>query len=296
MVDISVLIVNYNGAAFVSKCIESLLIQQQVNFEIIVVDNQSQDASVSILRQFEPRITLIANQDNKGFGRANNQAFKVSQGRYIFMLNPDAICLSPLDLSHAVQFMEAHSEFGLVGTRIVNVKNHLEHTVFHRYPHQRETSADFSTLPGKIATVLGASMVARREVLEKVSGFDEDFFLYGEETDLCLRIRKQGHAIGACETVTVQHIGGASEKGNPRAEILRKKKAGKLLFYTKHYPHQDVVKLMKHDLRRAKLHLLRLSVMKLFGVLSKKNQAKYQQYQVVAEVARGFIKESVTKK
>lgn len=289
MIDISVIVVNYNGADFIKKCVESLLNQQQIKFEIIVVDNQSKDDSLAILRQFESQITLIANQDNKGFGRANNQAFKVSNGRYIFMLNPDAICLTPLDLYHAVAFMEQHAEYGLVGTRIVNSNNVLEHTIFKHYPHQDEISIDFTKLPGKIATVLGASMIARRDVFASVGGFDEDFFLYGEETDLCLRIRKCGYEIGSCDAVTVQHIGGASEKGNPRYEILRKKKAGKLLFYTKHYPQKDIVKLMKRDLRHAKLHLLRLQVMKrLFG-LAKKDEVKYQQHQVVVELANQYL-------
>lgn len=292
MIDISVIVVNYNGADFVKKCVESLLNQQQVTFEIIVVDNQSQDDSVSILRQFEPQITFIANHDNKGFGRANNQAFKLSSGRYIFMLNPDAICLTPLDLYHAVKFMENHAEYGLVGTRIVNSNNAVEHTIFKHYPHEKDISINFAKLPGNIATVLGASMIARREVFSNVGGFDEDFFLYGEETDLCLRIRKHGYAIGSCDSVTVQHIGGASEKGNPRYEVMRKKKAGKLLFYTKHYPKQDVIKLMKRDLRQAKLHLLRLLIMKrLFG-LAKKDEIKIQQHQVVVELARQYLQQA----
>lgn len=285
MIDISVLIVNYNTAELVRKCIESVLSQRDINFEIIVVDNNSHDNSVAVLQQFMPQITFISNQENNGFGKANNQAFKVSSGRYIFMLNPDAVFVTDKDLHHAVQFMDAHNQYGLAGTRIVNNHHQVEHTVYHHYPHQKQTSMDFSSLPGVLATVLGASMIARREVFEKVKGFDEDFFLYGEETDLCLRIRKAGFMIGYCDAVTVQHVGSASEKGNPREEILRKKKAGKLLFYRKHYPQADVKKIVKRDLRQARFHLLRLSLIKLFFGLNKKQEYKYRHQLMARDLA-----------
>lgn len=288
--DISLLIVNYNTASLVKKCIESLLTQQNVNFEIIVVDNNSHDDSVAVLQQFVPHITLITNQDNKGFGKANNQAFTLSQGRYIFMLNPDALCMTDQDLQHAVQFMDENSQFGLAGTRILNHHQSLEQTVYYHYPRQKQTHADFSHLPGKIATVLGASMLARREVFARINGFDEDFFLYGEETDLCLRIRKLGYSIGYCESVTVQHVGGASEKGNPREEILAKKKNGKLLFYRKHYPHADVCKIVKHDLARARFHLFRLFLIKCLFGLNKKQENKYKQQIVIRNLAKEFLK------
>jgi GT2 family glycosyltransferase len=290
MIDISVLIVNYNTAQLVKKCIESLLSQQGVNFEIIVIDNNSQDNSVTVLQQFMPRITFVANSDNKGFGKANNQAFALSQGRIIFMLNPDAVCTTDKDLQRVVQFMDEHTQYGLVGTRIINDNQQLEETVYKHYPHQKQTRVDFSDLPGVIATVLGASMVTKREVFQKVNGFDEDFFLYGEETDLCLRIRQAGYSIGYCESVTVQHVGSASEKGNPREEIMRKKKTGKLLFYRKHYPLADVRKIVQRDLNRARFHLLRLSFIKwLFG-LNKKQESKYRHQLIVRDIACDFLK------
>jgi GT2 family glycosyltransferase len=291
IIDVSVIIVNYNTAQLVKKCVESVLCQQNINFEIIVVDNHSSDDSIDVLRQFEACIALIANSDNKGFGRANNQAFRICRGRYVFMLNPDAVCLTETDLFHAVQFMDHHPHCGLAGTRIVNADNKLERTAFLHYPRQTQTSADFSGLPGRLATVLGASMIARRDVFERIHGFDEDFFLYGEETDLCLRIRKLGYTIEYCEQMTVRHIGSASEKGNPREEVVRKKKAGKLLFYKKHYPKSDVLKIVKHDLRHARFHMLRLSLIKrLFG-LNVKQENKYRHHRVSLELARQFLNE-----
>lgn len=289
MIDISVIIINYNTAELVKKCVESVLSQRNLNIEIIVVDNNSHDNSVTVLQQFGSKITLITNHDNKGFGKANNQAFRVSHGRYLFMLNPDAVCLTELDMYRAAQFMDQHPNIGLIGTRIVDGEHKVMPSVFPYYPRQKQTTTSFTHLPGKIATVLGACMVVRRDIFEQINGFDENFFLYAEETDLCLRIRKHGYMIGYCEQVTVQHVGGASERGNPREEIVRKKKAGKLLFYSKHYPSVDVIKIVKRDLMHAKLHLFRLSILKLFLGLNKSQEIKYKQYKVACELARSFL-------
>lgn len=293
MIDISVLIVNYNTADLVKKCVESVLRQCDIRFEIIVVDNSSHDHSVAALQSFGSDIILIANADNRGFGSANNQAFHVSRGRYLFMLNPDAVCTSDHDLYQAVQFMEAHPACGLMGTRIVNAQDKVEKTAYDHYPRQKQTRADFSKslakLPGRFATVLGASMVARRTVFETAQGFDEGFFLYGEETDLCLRIRKAGYEIGYCESVTVKHVGSASEKGNPREEVMRKKKAGKLLFYKKHYPAADVKRIVRHDLWQARLHLFRLSILKMLVGLNSSQQAKLRHQLVARDLAQDFL-------
>lgn len=292
-INISVLIINYNTAELVKACIESVLKQRDINFEIIVVDNQSRDASLAVLQQFGAQIQLIANNQNLGFGKANNQAFAKSQGEYLFLLNPDAVLLTDLDLYHAVQYMQTHAEYGLIGTRIIDSANQLTVSASYHYPRQKQTQADFSHLPGEWATVLGASMVIRRDVFANIGGFDEQFFLYAEETDLCLRIRQAGYAIGYCEAVTVQHIGGASEKSNPPAEVIAKKKSGKYLFYRKHYPTADVIKLVKKDLWYARWHLVRLSLRKwLFG-LNKKQAAKWVRHQVSCQTAKEFLSKSV---
>src|SRR3990167_5851563 len=125
MIDVSVLIVNYNTADLVRQCILSVLKQRGVQFEIIVVDNCSHDNSVSVLQSLTPQITLLANVNNLGFGTANNQAFNISKGRYLFMLNPDAVCLNEQDLFLAVQFMDQHPQYGLMCTRIIDSQGQI---------------------------------------------------------------------------------------------------------------------------------------------------------------------------
>jgi N-acetylglucosaminyl-diphospho-decaprenol L-rhamnosyltransferase len=290
MIDISVIIVNYKTPQLAAANIKALLSQQNVRYEIIVVDNHSEDDSLAVLSQFGASIQLLANQENLGFGRANNQAFRISSGRYLFFLNPDAICLSENDLAEAVKWMDTHSNFALAGTRIVSSQDALEKTVFSHYPRQKEAVLHFSHLPGEVAAVLGASMLVRRNAFLQVQGFDETFFLYGEETDLCLRLRKAGYTLGFCEAVTVRHVGGASERHTPSEEILRKKRAGKLLFYRKHYPSSVVKRMMLADLRHAHFHLWRLKLIQWIKGLDVKQQEKVRRLNVVKEMAQAFLK------
>ena len=293
MKDIAVLIVNYKTPALVKRCIESILSQEDVRFEIVVIDNHSQDESLERLREFGAKIKLIANTENKGFGAACNQAYKASEARYLFLLNPDASLLTHHDLFRAVRFMDNHPEYGLVGTQIVDAENHLQTTVWDHYPRQDQSGIDFSHLPGEWATVLGASMIIRRDAFSKVSGFDEQFFLYAEETDLCLRLRKQGYMIGYCEEITVSHIGGASEKSAPSADVARRKKSAKYLFYTKHYSKPFVIKIIKKDLKHARFHLWKLKIKKLFGGLNENEAARFARHQVSYELAKAYLQKSL---
>lgn len=249
--DVSVLTVNYKTPELVERCVGSVLSQQGVRFEMRVVDNASGDDSLARLKALEPRIHVIANTENKGFGVANNQAAENCRARYLFLLNPDAVCTREDDLARLVAYMDAHPQVGLVGTRIVNHEGETQLTAFDHYPREKQSQRDFSSLPGKLATVLGASMFIRRDAFEKIGGFDPDYFLYAEETDLCLRLREAGYEIGYVDEVTVQHLGGGSEHANPRLAVIRMKKAGKYLFYQKHYPKDAVLAMAKKEKRQA---------------------------------------------
>ncbi len=286
---VSVIIINYNTADLVKKCIQSVLMQKNISVEIIVIDNASHDNSIAVLHTLKDKLFFVANTENIGFGRANNQAFALSKGRYIFLLNPDAEFITDLDLYRSVQYMEKNPQYGLIGTQVLDSDLNLTDSASYHYPRQKQTSADFSSLPGEWATVLGASMLVRRDVYQKVNGFDEDFFLYAEETDLCLRIRKAGYKIGYYQEVAVKHIGSASERKNPPEEIMRKKKKGKYLFYSKHYPIADVVKLVKDDLKHARFHLLRLVFIKRLWGLNKENKLRYARHKVSVDVAQQFL-------
>lgn len=293
MIDVSVLIVNYNTADLVHACIESVLMQKGVSFEIIVVDNASSDRSVSLLKDLEGegKIQLIANQDNKGFGSANNQAAKLAQGKYFYLLNPDAVCLGQDVLKGMYDYMEANSKVGLSGTQVMKTRKGGYSVPQYDYPSQRYTNVSFSHLPGKIAWVIGASMFIRREVFALVNGFDESYFLYGEEADLCLRIRKANYEIAYHPLVAVSHVSGATEEKQGTREVWRRKQNGLQLFIKKHYPESEARKVMKQYYKRARRKLLILHLRRLLGLLNQEREAMLIRYQTVLEQSKAYLLE-----
>jgi len=286
---VSVIIVTYNSADFIKDCLESVINQQDIDKEIIVVDNNSQDNTIEILQSYQSQIALIQNQQNLGFGKANNQAFKQSHGDYIFLLNPDAVLQTTHDLNNMLQFMLQNREHGMAGCRIISPDGHEESLPYYEYPNARHIKTNFKDLPGKIAWLLGACLLLPREVYEKSHGFDEDFFLYGEEVDWALRIRKLGYSLGYNSNVVIKHIGGASEKKQPSFDTWTRKQNGLHLFWQKNYSPEDCQWLVKRDLKKAKRRLFQLALKKrLFG-LNKNDDAKLERYQAIYKTSKVFL-------
>jgi len=255
--DLSVVIVSYNTADLIGSCLSSVQQSPQVRLEIFVIDNASSDAGADVVRNDFPGVTLITNCENRGFAAANNQILDRCRGDYILFLNPDTLVTADA-LHKAVAYMARHPLVGLAGARIVNPDQTLQESVSYRYPGEKYTRGDLPPLPGQIACVLGAAMVARRDVIEGVGGFDEDFFLYGEDEDLCLRIRKAGWEIGNIEEAVVIHLGGQSERLTLSAEKWRKKVRAAYLFYQKHYRARTVARIRRADRLKAAWRLLTL--------------------------------------
>ena len=249
IVDISVIIVTFNSAECIAACVESVLAQTEVAFEIIVVDNASADDTLARLKNLNCRV--VPSAENLGFGRGNNLGFAASSGRYIYLLNPDARLAGKNFLAELCHRMDAVPRWGMAGTLIRSADGHAESPPAAEYPGARHVHRDFSKLPGKIAWIMGASMIIRRELYEKLGGFDPGFFLYSEETDFCLRLRKLGFEIGHVSEVAVSHIGGASEDLRDPYDVSARKLRGLLRFRQKHYPPDDCVFLARRDLRRA---------------------------------------------
>jgi GT2 family glycosyltransferase len=252
IMDVSVIIVTFNSAAQIADCVASVRMQVGVETEIIVVDNQSADRTVEVVRRLGGGIHLIANQTNVGFGRANNQAFELATGRFVYLLNPDAQLTRPDSLQTLLRAMEAHPSWGVAGTLVRSMDGTVLRPQPHLdYPGEARGGADFSELPGKVAWILGASMFFRREAYAALKGFDPDFFLYLEETDLCLRLRQQGREVGFLEEVEVRHIGGASEAHRDPYEVWTTRMTSLFHFWTKHYPADGVRRLVRHEWLRS---------------------------------------------
>lgn len=268
---LSVLIVNYNSGVYAVDCIRSLLQQQSLALEVIVVDNASQDNSIALLNEaFGKKITLIKSKENLGFGRANNLAASKATGEYLLLLNPDTIISGPHDLSELIQFLEVHPEAGMVGPAIEEPRKGKDVLPRYRYPASRKLkyTNTFKNLPGEIAWILGACMLIKRGFYEEIAGFDPDYFLYGEDADICLRIRQHGYQIGYCDSVKIMHVSGASEIGADSLDKWLRKKRGIFLFWKKHFDSRDALRLAKRAVLKSSVYLF---FIKLLGVFLQKN-------------------------
>lgn len=260
---LSVIIVSYNTSQLLRDCLTSL-VQNDCSHEveIFVVDNDSRDDSVAMVRQHFPQVKLIANNQNKGFAAANNQAYRELQGDFIVLLNPDAR-LQPGSLDRITAFMLAHPQVGICGGRVVNPQGQLEPSA-RRFPNSFFKFLIISGLSDKFASsrffaradykyfdhqtplevdwVPGTFTVLRREMLEQIGFFDERFFLYYEETDLCLRARRAGWQVYFYPGAEVVHVGGACSKTRKDlqldlggSQLLKFRMRSELLYFRKNF-------------------------------------------------------------
>jgi len=286
--DISVISVAYNSERCIADCVGSVLAQRGVEFEVVVVDNASADNTLARLKALNCRV--IASQENVGFGRGNNLGFAATSGRYVYLLNPDARLVETDALANLCRLMEANPRWGMAGTMVRSPDGKPESPPATSYPGQRHVRRDFSKLPGNIAWVLGASMIIRRELYEKLGGFDPGFFLYSEETDFCLRMRETGFEIGRVLEVSVEHIGGASESVRDPYEVSAQKLKGLLRFRQKHYLPDDCLRLAQRDSRRARFRMIWNGLLAHLQPLHSRAWQKQRRYRAIWEVSRDYLK------
>lgn len=282
--DISVVIVSYNTADLIGACLESAQAGHGVSTEIFVVDNASSDGGAETVRKGFPSVHLVENAENRGFGAANNQVLRFCRGRYLVLLNPDTV-VPPDAFREMAVYMDLHPRIGLAGPRIVNPDGTRQDSVSYRYPGQKHVSGELSGLAGSIACVMGACQIVRPDLMERLGGFDEDFFLYGEDQDLCLRIRKLGYEIGHIESVSIVHYGGKSERGFAPREVWEKKVRAEYLFYDKHYSPRTVRKIVRSHLLKAGWRLAVLGLTLPFAADRDAAAGKIGKYRAIREVA-----------
>ncbi len=286
--ELSIVIVNYNTADILDRCLNSIASQSNINPEVIVVDNASRDNSLDIIKNNFPWVKLIANRRNLGFAPANNQALQSCTGKYIYFLNPDTEVRHGA-LQSMIEFMDSHPEVGLAGTRIINPDGSPQSSVENRYPGERHTKKDLKGLKGSIAWVLGASMIARRDILDSLGGFDEEFFLYGDDQDLCLRVRKAGSTIGYIPASVVLHWGGQSERNTLPVEVWKKKFEAELVFYRKHYSTRAIRAIRRENLIQALWRIFTLRLTLPFCSDKKTALKKLDKYNLVLKTLRTNI-------
>jgi N-acetylglucosaminyl-diphospho-decaprenol L-rhamnosyltransferase len=303
---LSVLIVTYNSSRLVAPLLDSLTQQLQgVSAEIIVVDNASHDGTADIVARAYPHVRLVRSALNLGFAAGNNLAADHARGDLLLLLNPDA-APEPGTLARGLELMRQHPRVGLAGARLLDSDGHdqpsarmfpgLMQELFvlsglaARFPHSRwfggfdrswadpQVAADVDWVPGAFALI-------RRPLFQSLNGFDERFFLYYEEVDLCRRIKAAGWRVMYWPTLRVHHIGGASARTVSGGKVsssgnqltLWRARSG-LLYYRKN--HGFLMAWAVNRLERS-WHVLREARARLQGRQNKKEELAAQRQLLV---------------
>lgn len=256
---LSIVIVGYNSKLLIGQCLISVKkALAGIDSEINIVDNNSTDETKEYLSANFPDVKIIMNDKNIGFAKACNQGGRVSSGKYILFLNPDTI-LTESCLSDCLSFFESHPDAGAVGVRMLDNKGKFLKESKRGMP---TPSASFFKLFGLTAIFPGSKMFAKyyqghlpenennpvevlsgaflmikREVFEKINGFDEDFFMYGEDIDLSIRINQSGYKNYYLGATSVTHIKGGSTIYNNK--YIEDFYDAMDLFVKKHYSHRS---------------------------------------------------------
>jgi len=243
--ELSIIIVNFNDKSHLENCLPSIEENAQtMEVEILLVDNNSSDGSQEFITQNYPQVKLILNEENVGFAKANNRGFRESKGEFLLFLNTDTV-IQPNALSLLLEELRASPRVGAIGPALIRGENAYQVSFGRRVSFASEVFQKFFLNPfyifrlknvrrkKEVGWLSAACFMIRREVLEDVGLFDENFFLYFEDIDLCYRIRKEGWNLLFFPQVRVFHRGGAStgqDKISSRFEYRR----SQLYFYQKH--------------------------------------------------------------
>lgn len=257
--DLSAVIVNYNAGDWLLACLDSAHRQAfEGTWEVILVDNASSDGSLSRAVERFPAVRTVSHGQNVGFSRGVNAGIARSSGRYVFVLNPDAILASNV-FAEMVTFMDRYPEAGIAGCRVLNPDGSLQMACRRNIPTPAMALVHLSGLsrllparwgipeykierldpetPAEVGAVSGSCMVIRRAAMERVGLFDEAFFMYGEDLDYCQRMRQAGWKVLYHPGAAVTHYLGVSSATNPD-RALREFYRAMRLFYRKHYARE----------------------------------------------------------
>ena len=282
--DLSIVIVNYQTFDLTKNTINSIFeYDYPFSYEILVVDNASSDDSLARLQEyFNDRVKFIASAENNGFAAGNNQALRIANGKYILLLNSDTIVWENT-LENIYNYMEEHTDVGACGCRVLlengeldkackrsfpNVKNSF-FRLFHIPTNSKDNDYNLDNLPDdeiyEIDCLTGAFMFMRTDALNQVGLLDETFFMYGEDIDLCYRIKKGGWKIVYYGESKITHLKGASSK-KQKSKLIYEFYRAMYIYYKKHHANENsfIVNFVVY------LGIAFLCILKLFLNLFKK--------------------------
>jgi hypothetical protein len=292
---LSIIIISYNTKTLLKRCIDSLYrFNKDITFELIIVDNNSTDGSVKYLKHLisKQNIHAIFNTENLGFSKANNVGVAKATSKYVLLLNSDTEFHSSI-LKDMLDWMEQNKKVGIATCALKNKNGTIQGTggyfpnllrvfswmiiqdlpfidklikPFHPMKEKSFIKGDsFYKDKKEVDWVTGAFLLARKIVFEQAGDFDEDYFMYTEETDLCYRVKMLGWQVWYLPKWSIVHLGGAS--GTKENAVLNEIKGVKL-FYKKHYPP------WQYPVLRLILKIGFLGRSAIFGILEGRDSAK----------------------
>lgn len=258
--DLAIVILNYNTRELLRACLASLHHQPGLDFASCVVDNNSNDGSAEMVSRDFPHVHLIRNTSNSGYSAGNNFGLRLfgfpahGQARYAMLLNPDTI-VPPGALRQLVAFADANSDVGVIGPKLVLPDGSLDKACRRSFPTPEVSFYRFLGLSklfpqserfgrynmtfldenqqADVDSVVGACMMVRAEAIAKAGLLDEQFFMYGEDLDWCLRIKQSGYRVVYYPSVVVHHVKRAASRTSKKAQYEFQR--AMWLFYRKHY-------------------------------------------------------------
>lgn len=248
--DISVVIVNYNVAYFLEQCVLSVkTASNNLDVEIIVVDNNSTDKSCELLSEKYPEIILLQNKKNVGFSKANNQGVAIAKGEYVLILNPDTV-IAEGTLDKIFSFAKIKNNLGVLGVKLIDGSGKFLPESKRGIPtpqvsfnklfviSSKQTGKYYATHlaedeNGIVDVLVGAFMFMKKSIFNEVKGFDEDYFMYGEDIDLSYKTLIKGYQNYYFSETTVIHYKGESTKKD--IQYLKYFHEAMKIFYKKHF-------------------------------------------------------------
>jgi GT2 family glycosyltransferase len=265
MLQISIIIVNYKVKDLLDKCLESLFeFNSDINLDIIVVDNESNDGSEDMVHTKYPQVRYIQSGGNLGFAKANNIGYRESKYDHILLLNPDTEFIEENSLNKLIKLFDSRENIGAIACKLLNSDGTLQpscrklptlvsqifvllkvHNFFPRLilSINKYYMLDFDyNSEKKVEQVMGAFLLTRRDIIERVGGLlDEDYWLMFEEVDLCARIKEHGLDIIFTPITSIKHHKGESFK---QEKILRNQKTFNTSLLTYFKKHKSKISIL----------------------------------------------------
>lgn len=279
-IDLSIIIISYNTRQYLDRCLNSIfqsLKNSTLQYEVIVVDNGSTDGSQEMVQKMYPRVKLMKNQTNVGFGKANNQGVKVAQGNILLLLNSD-IEVQNQAIARLYEYFKALPIKSVVGGKLFNVDGSAQPScgpaytllviftaLFLKGDHLHVTRYS-PMMVKRVDWIMGACMMLSRNAMSDVGGFDEDIYMYMEEIDWQHRARKSGYQIYFYPNSHFTHVG-AGSSGSRTTPILNVYR-GLIFYYNKYYNNY------KKYILRVILILKAVIAIGIFTILNKKDDQK----------------------